>query len=36
MGGGRLFEVGRFLTFSALRMGSLIRDWTHIRINTVT
>ena len=38
--GGRLFEAGRLLTFSALRMGAysrwaLIRDWALIRINTV-
>ena len=39
-GGGRLFEVGRLLTFSAFRMGAysrwaLIRGWALIRINTV-
>ena len=38
--GGRLFEAGRLLTFSAFRMGAysrwaLIRDWALIRINTV-
>ena len=38
--GGRLFEVGRLLTFSAFRMGAysrwaLIRGWALIRINTV-
>ena len=38
--GGRLFEVGRSLTFSAFRMGgysrwALIRGWALIRINTV-
>ena len=38
--GGRLFEAGRLLTFSACRMGAysrraLIRDWVLIRINTV-
>ena len=38
--GGRLFEVGRLLTFSAFRMGAysrwaLIRVWALIRINTV-
>ena len=38
--GGRLFEVGRSLTFSAFRMGgysrwALIRVWALIRINTV-
>ena len=38
--GGRLFEAGRLLTFSAFRMGAysrraLIRDWVLIRINTV-
>ena len=38
--GGRLFEVGRLLTFSAIRMGTysrwaLIRGWALIRINTV-
>ena len=39
-GGGRLFEAGRLLTFSTLRMGAysrwaLIRGWAPIRINTV-
>ena len=39
--GGRLFEAGRLLTFSASRMGAysrwaLIRGWALIRINTVT
>ena len=38
--GGRLFEAGRLLTFSAFRMGAysrwaLIRSWALIRINTV-
>ena len=38
--GGRLFEGGRLLTFSAFRMGAysrwaVIRDWALIRINTV-
>ena len=38
--GGSLFEAGRFLTFSAFRMGAywrwaLIRSWALIRINTV-
>ena len=38
--GGRLFEAGRLLTFSAFRMGTysrwaLIRCWALIRINTV-
>ena len=38
--GGRLFEPGRLLTFSAFRMGAysrcaLIRGWALIRINTV-
>ena len=38
--GGRLFEAGRLLTFSAFRMGAysrwaLIRGWALIRINTV-
>ena len=38
-GGGRLFEAGRLLTFSAFRMGAysrwvLIRGWALIRINT--
>ena len=37
--GGRLFEAGRLLTFSAFRMGAysrwaLIRGWALIRINT--
>ena len=40
MWGGRLFEAGRLLTFSAFRMGAysrwaLIRGWSLIRINTV-
>ena len=39
-GGGRLFEAGRLLTFSAFRMGAysrwaLIRGWALVRINTV-
>ena len=39
-GGGRLFEAGRQLTFSAFTMGAysrwaLIRGWALIRINTV-
>ena len=39
--GGRLFEAGRLLTFSAFSMGAysrwaLIRGWALIRINTVT
>ena len=38
--GGRLFEAGRLLTFSAFRVGAysrwaLIRGWALIRINTV-
>ena len=38
--GGRLFEAGRLLTFSASRMGAysrwaLIRGWALIGINTV-
>ena len=38
--GGRLFEAGRLLTFSAFRMGTysrwaLIRGWALIRINRV-
>ena len=38
--GGRLFEAGYFLTFSAYRMGAystwaLIRGWALIQINTV-
>ena len=38
--GGRLFEDGRLLTFSAFGMGAysrwaLVRDWALIRINTV-
>ena len=38
--GGRLFEVGCLLTFSAFRMGAysrwaLTRGWALIRINTV-
>ena len=37
---GRLFEAGRLLTFSALRIGAysrwaIIRSWALIRINTV-
>ena len=40
VGGGRLFEGGRLLTFSAFGMGAysrwaLIRGWALIRINTV-
>ena len=40
VGGGRLFEAGRLLTFPAFRMGAysrweLIRSWALIRINTV-
>ena len=40
-GGGRLFEAGCLLTFSAFRMGAysrwaLIRDWAPIPINTVS
>ena len=39
-GGGRLFEAGRLLTFSAFRMGvysrwALIRGWALVQINTV-
>ena len=39
-GGGRLFEAGLLLTFSAFRMGAysrwaLLRGWALIRINTV-
>ena len=39
--GGRLFESGHLLTFSAFRMGAysrwaLIRDWALLRINTVS
>ena len=39
-GGGRLFEPGRLLNFSAFRMGAysrwaLIRGWTLIRINAL-
>ena len=34
VGGGRLFEGGRLLTFSAFRMGAYPR-WALIRINTV-
>ena len=39
--GGRLFEAGHLLTFSAFRMGAysrwaLIRGWALIRINMVT
>ena len=38
--GGRLFEAGRLLTFSAFGMGvylrwALIQGWALIRINTV-
>ena len=38
--GGRLFEAGLLLTFSAFSMGAysrwaLIRGWALIRINTV-
>ena len=38
--GGRLFEAGRLLTFSAFRMGAysrwaLIQGWALIRIHTV-
>ena len=38
--GGRLFEAGRLLTFSAVRTGAysrwaVIRGWALIRINTV-
>ena len=38
--GGRLFEAGRLLTFSAVSMGAysrwaVIRGWALIRINTV-
>ena len=38
--GGRIFEAGGLLTFSAFRMGAysrwaLIRGWALIRINTV-
>ena len=38
--GGRLFEAGRLLTFSAFGMGAysrwaLIRGWALIRINMV-
>ena len=38
--GGRIFQAGRLLTFSAFRMGAysrwaLIRGWALIRINTV-
>ena len=38
--GGRLFEAGCLLTFSAFRIGlysrwALIRGWALIRINTV-
>ena len=37
---GKLFEAGRFLTFSVFRMGAysgraLIRGWALIRISTV-
>ena len=38
--GGRLFEAGRLLTFSAFRIGAysrwaLIRGWALIRLNAV-
>ena len=38
--GGRFFEAGRFLAFSAFRMGAYsrwaqIQGWELIRINTV-
>ena len=38
--GGRLFETGRLLTFSAFRIGAysrwaVIPGWALIRINTV-
>ena len=38
--GGRLFEAGHLLTFSAFRMGAysrwaIIRGWALSRINTV-
>ena len=41
LGGGRLFEAGRLLTFSTFRVGAysrwaLIRSWALNRINTVT
>ena len=40
-GGGRLFEAGRLLTFSAFRMGvylrlAIIQVWALFRINTVS
>ena len=40
-GGGRLFEAGRLLTFSAFRVGAysrwaLIRGWALIGINAVS
>ena len=40
-GGGRLFEAGPLLTFSAFRIGAnskwaLIQGWALIGINTVT
>ena len=40
MGGGRLFEAGRLLTFPAYKMDAysrwaLIRGWVLNRINTV-
>ena len=34
LGGGRLFEAGRLLTFSIFRVGAYSR-WAHNRINTV-
>ena len=39
--GGRLFEAGRLISFSAFRMGAysrwaLVRGWALNRINTVT
>ena len=39
-GGGRLFEAGCLLAFSAFRMGAylrwvLIRGWAPIRVSTV-
>ena len=39
-GGGRLFQAGHLLTFSAFRMDAysrwvLIRGWALIQINTV-
>ena len=40
-GGGRLFEAGHLLTFSAIRMGAylrwaIIQGWVLIRINTIS